>query len=165
MKILIKGCNLHKILYIMIYMSLSSTTFIALRKTSLFANKKVKQNHNGTSWKMKLPNSESAIIPREKIAHYLLDLKHPSGRGKAIFFRNYGFKSEDWHIFEDALRTHIQLSIVTDFLKTNYGDKYILEGDILTPDGNVLHIRSIWIMPFESSAPILVTAYPLGFKT
>ena len=55
---------------------------------------------------MPLPNANEAIVPREKIEYYLLDLAHPIGGGKARFFLPFGFRREAWNIFADAFRKH-----------------------------------------------------------
>ncbi|MGH7599609.1 MAG: DUF6883 domain-containing protein [bacterium] len=41
---------------------------------------------------MKLPNREKAYIPPSKLRDYLLSETHVVGRGKAKFFRMFGFK-------------------------------------------------------------------------
>jgi hypothetical protein len=41
---------------------------------------------------MRLPNADDAVVPREKIQDYLLDLGHPIGGGKALFFLSFGFR-------------------------------------------------------------------------
>jgi hypothetical protein len=41
---------------------------------------------------MQLPNADDAIVPRNKLENYLLDLAHPIGRGKARFFLAFRFQ-------------------------------------------------------------------------
>jgi hypothetical protein len=41
---------------------------------------------------MQLPNADEAIVPRDKLENYLLDLAHPMGGGKARFFPSFGFQ-------------------------------------------------------------------------
>lgn len=55
---------------------------------------------------MKLPRNRQVIIPRRKIAEYLLSLEHRDGRNKARFFMRFGFSSDDWLSLADALRRH-----------------------------------------------------------
>ena len=42
---------------------------------------------------MKLPNIENAIIEEHKLTRYLLSESHPFGRGKASFFKRFGFNA------------------------------------------------------------------------
>jgi hypothetical protein len=44
---------------------------------------------------MKLPNSGSTIIEREKVTDYLLNPAHPDNGGKAAFFLLLGFNRGD----------------------------------------------------------------------
>ncbi len=111
---------------------------------------------------MKLPNPEKAVIPERKLTHYLLDLGHPLGRGKAIFFRRQGFTIEGWIKFADALRDHARSATVVDFQETAYGKRYVLEGVLATPKGSVPSIRSIWIIPQGETRLFLISAYPTG---
>jgi uncharacterized protein DUF6883 len=55
---------------------------------------------------VKLPNHDRAVIPREKILDYLLSPTHPHGRGKAQFFRKFGFSDAGWDAFAAALLRH-----------------------------------------------------------
>jgi hypothetical protein len=43
---------------------------------------------------MKLPNSNLAIVEREKVFKYLLNVSHPDNGGKAVFFAALGFSRE-----------------------------------------------------------------------
>jgi hypothetical protein len=44
---------------------------------------------------MKLKGIERASVRRRKVVDYLLSLTHPEGRGKAAFFRRFGFHPEE----------------------------------------------------------------------
>ena len=50
-----------------------------------------------------LPNIDRAIVEERKIAAYLLSDGHPTGRVKAAYFKQFGFRIEDWHLFQAAL--------------------------------------------------------------
>ncbi len=43
-----------------------------------------------------LPDAERAAVPERKIVDYLLSPFHPDGRGKARFFRGFGFSAAQW---------------------------------------------------------------------
>lgn len=49
---------------------------------------------------MQLPNSESAIVPEEKLRDYLLSPTHPIGRYKASFFHDLGYEQVNWQELE-----------------------------------------------------------------
>jgi hypothetical protein len=55
---------------------------------------------------MKLQNANNAVIARAKIVDYLLSDKHLHGRHKAIFFRQSGFRPDNWHELISALKKH-----------------------------------------------------------
>ncbi len=47
---------------------------------------------------MKLPNVEQAILVEAKFTAYLLDETHQEGRGKALFFKHFGFSVTEWNV-------------------------------------------------------------------
>lgn len=111
---------------------------------------------------MRLPNSEQAWVPREKITGYLLVTRHAQGGNKADRFIGYGFSIEEWERLAQALTAHGINNEVINTESTEYGMKYVIEGDIETPIGVPLHVRSIWQTDWGTEMPRLVTAYPIG---
>lgn len=107
---------------------------------------------------MKLPNAEHAIVSEAKISDYLLSLTHPRGRKKAVFFRRHGFTQETLSV---ALLDHATACDIARMEKTPFGMKYIVEGPLNAPDGEVLSVRSVWITLRGEDKARLVTAYPL----
>ncbi len=53
---------------------------------------------------MKLPNAHRAIIEKEKILDYLLNLAHPDNGGKAAYYLGLGFSREGWQVNSSGLR-------------------------------------------------------------
>ena len=92
---------------------------------------------------MKLPNHQSAIVPKAKITDYLLSLDHRDGRGKALFFTRFGFSVGDWQVLAAALLEHAADHEVARVEQTPFGIRYIVEGSIQTPDGRTPLIRSV----------------------
>lgn len=41
-----------------------------------------------------------------------------------------------------------------------FGTKYLVEGNVRTPTGRTLHLRTVWIVEPSEPRPRLVTAYP-----
>ena len=64
---------------------------------------------------MKLPHASKARVERTKVVEYLLSSSHPDGSAKARFFIRFGFSSEKWKIFAQALRKHGRKSRRTHF--------------------------------------------------
>jgi hypothetical protein len=109
-----------------------------------------------------LPNPDEAFVPRAKIVDYLLSLEHPEGRGKASFFRGHGFTDERWENLAEALRRH---AIQNDLKRTEpspFGTRYIIEGEMETPDGRRPRVRVVWFVGITETVPRLATAYPMA---
>ena len=110
---------------------------------------------------MRLPNVADAQTPRPKIVDYLLSLTHRDGRGKALFFRAFGFAPEDWQTLATALRRHATENDVAKIEATPFGTRYVVEGRLHAPDGRTPSVRSVWFVEQAETIPRLVTAYPL----
>jgi hypothetical protein len=110
---------------------------------------------------MRLPNANSLIVEREKIASYLLNPEHPSGAGKARFFGAFGFRIQEWQRLAQALREHGRENEIIRTTETGFGPRYVVEGEIQTPDGRRPRVRSVWQFDRGQIAPRLITAYPL----
>ena len=113
---------------------------------------------------MKLPNHESAILPREKIRDYLLSTTHPDGRHKAAFFLRFGFNRDSWQTLGEALRRHAALHDVVKTETTAFGVRYVIEGELSTPGQRQPYVRVVWFIRDDQEAPYFVTAYPLRRK-
>lgn len=108
---------------------------------------------------MKLPNSDQAIIPREKIEGYLLSPIHPVGRHKAVFFNSLGYTQDEWQTLERDIRLLLFADAqLTE--KTEYGRKYEIRATITGPNNHSAAIISAWIIPFDEEFPRFITAYP-----
>ncbi|MCY4009891.1 MAG: hypothetical protein OXF22_09110 [Anaerolineaceae bacterium] len=109
---------------------------------------------------MKLPNAERAIVPKEKITRYLLNLDHEAGHGKAKFFIRCGYQPEQWEILQEALFRHAAAHEVMDEELTQYGKKYIIEGHLQAPNARSYLVRTVWMIDEDKDFPELKTAYP-----
>ncbi len=47
---------------------------------------------------MPIPDAETAIVTRDKVDGHLLNVDHPDGGSKAIWFHSLGYKQENWRI-------------------------------------------------------------------
>ena len=109
---------------------------------------------------MELPNKSRAQVPLEKIVDYLLSVTHSVGKSKAKYFRSYGFDDENAGDLADSLLAIAQNSPVEDSEKSRYGTKYVLDGELETPNGDMIQIRTVWIIETDDDTPRFVTAYP-----
>lgn len=114
---------------------------------------------------MKLPNAENAVVEREKVADYLLNVAHRYGASKAVFFQEFGFRLDEWEQLADALREHGQAYEVTKTKVTPFGPRYEIDGELNTPDGQSPRIRTVWQLDHGQTAPRLITAHPLEALT
>ncbi len=108
---------------------------------------------------MKLPNIEKAIIPPEKIRHYLLSLSHPIGRFKAVFFNSLGYSTDNWEILSNDIRSTLQ-NHAEKREKSEFGQKYEINAKIVGPFRKTAHIITVWIILKEKDYPRFITAYP-----
>lgn len=109
---------------------------------------------------MHLPNKDHALVERDKVRDYLLNLAHPDGLGKAEFFTAMGFSRETWQVLADALRQVAVDSPVIKSMTSVHGHKYIVDGLLQTPSGRAAMVRTIWIVDTGRDTPRLITAYP-----
>ena len=110
---------------------------------------------------MRLPNLANAVVPKAKITEYLLSTTHPVGRFKAEFFVRYGFMLDDRERLADALLRHAADFEVAKVDHTPFGIRYVIEGELISPDGRSPLVRSIWFVESGETLPRFVTAYPL----
>lgn len=109
---------------------------------------------------MKLPGIENAVVPREKIAGYLLCSTHPTGTHKAAFFTGFGFAADSWETMAEALARHAAEYEVAEVDDNDYGTRYTVEGPLDAPDGRRPSVRVVWFVERGERTPRLVTAYP-----
>ena len=111
---------------------------------------------------MKLPNADKAIIAPEKLRDYILSLVHPIGRFKAAFFRKVGYSAENWGVLEQDLRNLVLSRDVVKISETEYGRKFIIEGDLTGPANEAVRIVTVWAIIKGEDIPRFITAYPGG---
>lgn len=95
---------------------------------------------------MKLPFQQNVIIPEAKIRRYLLSPSHPYGRYKAAFFKSFGFSFESWKLLASALQEHAEQRNVVRVDDTEFGARYIIEGQLRTPDSRDPIVRVVWFV-------------------
>lgn len=108
---------------------------------------------------MKLPNAKLAKIAESKIVDYLLSHTHRLGRHKAALFEKFGFTIEKAYVLEKRLKELVLKNEVVAMEDSIFGTRYVVEGDLATPSGRELCIRSIWFIKRGEKVPYFVTAY------
>ena len=109
---------------------------------------------------MELPNKSSAYVPLEKVIDYLLSETHPVGKSKAKYFRSYGFTDANASDLVDGLLAIAQNAPVESSERSRFGVKYVLDGELETPNGDMIQVKTVWIIESNDDTPRFVTAYP-----
>ena len=106
---------------------------------------------------MRLPNADQVVIRDDKIRAYLLD---PSGRSpsKARLFAALGYTQDNWEVFGRDLRAQHLSQDAIELAPGDFGWIWKIEAQLTGPKGSA-NIRSIWIIPFDTGIPELVSAY------
>lgn len=113
---------------------------------------------------MKLPNAAQAEVPERKVTQYLLNPAHPAGGSKAAFFLRFGFTPTDGLQLAAALLRLARENEVTETEQTRHGQRYVVDGRLIAPNGTRLNIRTAWFIDAAGGAPRFVTAHPLPKK-
>ena len=110
---------------------------------------------------MELPYKSKAHVPLEKITDYLLSETHAVGKSKARYFRSYGYDNRHASQLANGLLAIAQNAQMANSERSPYGTKYTLDGQLETPKGVMILVRTIWIVEKGQDAPRFVTAYPI----
>lgn len=111
---------------------------------------------------MTLPASEQATVPPDKLLNYLLSIHPPVGFSKVRRLRALGFNEATANLLEQELLAVARVGHVVRTQTTRYGVKYVVDGEISTPVGIRLPMRTVWIVEPNMTGPRLVTAYPVA---
>lgn len=103
---------------------------------------------------------DDAEVTERKILEYLLASDHPTGRDKAAFFTAIGYTRDRWSRLRDDLLDAARGGEIVREEQTELGVKYMVDTEVLAPDGRRIGLRTIWISDEQEGAPRLVTAYP-----
>ncbi len=99
-------------------------------------------------------------IPEEKVRDYLLSPDHPSGKYKARWFISKGYTPEFPAELEETIVEIAEDGTVQNEIKTEFGVKYIVIGEVESPTGVAISLVTVWIEENESERIRFVTAYP-----
>lgn len=110
---------------------------------------------------MRLPGLDHAVVTERKVTRYLLAVDHPTGRHKALWLMAHGFRLEAWEVLVEAIKRHAFIHEVLRAEGSPFGNRYVVEGPFMTPDGRDPPARSIWFVEAGGYAPLFVTVYPV----
>jgi len=110
---------------------------------------------------MKLFNADRAELDPRKLSDYCLSPTHPVGKHKAAVFRAaLGLTSDDAPVLQGWLLQAALTESVTQGRSDEYGDRYQLDFEAVTPSGRAV-IRSAWMIRAGEDFPRLTTCYVL----
>ena len=108
---------------------------------------------------MKLPNAEYAIVDKDKIENYCLNLEHPRGKHKArVFIRSLGLTSKHAGHLIDQIKAMIIKADCEKSELDEYGQRYTADIEIQHNSKKAI-VRTIWIVKQNESTPRLTTCY------
>jgi len=106
-----------------------------------------------------LPYRDRLRVDQAKIVDYLLSVTN--SRGKATFFLDLGFRTENRTLMADSLIKHAQTHPVSVMVASQWGARYSVDGILESPSGRRARVRTVWIIETGTEQPRLVTAHPV----
>lgn len=100
------------------------------------------------------------IVSERKVRDYLLNLDHPKGRAKAVFFLSLGFNRDKWAVLASALETHFITAVPRERESEEYGVRLECLAPLQTPSGRTPMVLSAWILRPGSKVPEFLSTYP-----
>lgn len=108
----------------------------------------------------RLPNADRARIDPRKLRDYALNLEHVTGKFKAQFFGQMGYRADDWQRLERNIREqHLTLPAERG-QESPFGQKYTITAPLRGPRGRARQVTTVWIIRREDDAPDMVTIEP-----
>ncbi len=108
---------------------------------------------------MPIPDAKRAVVEDAKVRDYLLNLAHPDGGSKAIWFHSLGYDRDEWHNLAADLLAIARNCTTFDTETTAFGVKYKALGIVGRPESRPGVVVTVWIVE-DDDPPRLVTAYP-----
>ena len=109
---------------------------------------------------MKLPNSERAVVPLEKLRDYCLNPQHPEGRHKALVFAAVlGLTAAQAEHLQAALLAAARTEEALPTRRSPHGQQYVLDFRMTGSGGRQALVRSTWIVRKDEDFARLVTCY------
>ena len=110
---------------------------------------------------MKLPHPERAVVEMAKLRDYCLNPRHARGRHKAkVFAVALGITQGNADLLRRALLEAASSTQVTEGDKDDYGQRYVLDCEVVGPAGKAT-VRSSWIVLTREDFPRLTSCHVL----
>ncbi len=107
-----------------------------------------------------IPHPEQARIDPRKLRDYALNPNHESGRFKAAFFVQMGYRAEQWQRLERDIREQHLTQQAESGQPSLYGVKYTITAPLLGPVGQARWVTTVWIVKPGHDWAELVTIEP-----
>jgi hypothetical protein len=108
----------------------------------------------------RLPHADRAVVPREKLEGYLLNLGHEVGRHKArVFGAALGIHRGDWEYLRARIVEGVVAAPVSAARDTPWGRLYEVVVPIEGLNGRTRRVMTVWLVASAGDAPRFVTGY------
>ena len=97
----------------------------------------------------------------QKISNYLLNVNHPDGGSKAKLLIGFGFDLNHVSVLENTIINQAMFNDVSKVIPSTFGEKYLVEGNIKTPSGKFLQVRTVWVKELKEETVKFITLYPI----
>lgn len=119
------------------------------RKRDLYANKKIKMDLQFF-----------AKVPDEKLTKYALNMEHPSGKNKAIAFKEaLGYTQENYEDLKAKILDSFNEKELVYKREDKYGKRYEQIMRIKGPNGKTANVLTAWIKENDNAEPRLTSIY------
>lgn len=98
----------------------------------------------------------NAVIAETKLTKYLLILLAKDD--KSQFLAQAGYNLENWQQLQHDLREQILPLEATSTALTQYGQKYVITGNLISPNGKTIRVKTIWMITEQRAQ--FVTLFP-----
>jgi hypothetical protein len=95
------------------------------------------------------------------LTEYLLSERHAIGKAKAKYFRSLGYNDANIDQLQRDLIMIVKSHEITHKVETPFGLKYIVEGQLETPNGPIAQVITVWVVEPIDNRPRFITAYPI----
>ena len=107
-----------------------------------------------------LPDADRAVVPRDKLEGYLLNLGHEVGRHKArVFGAALGIHRGDWEYLRDRISEGIVAAPVGAVRDTPWGRLYEVAAPVQGLNGRTRRVMTVWLVARAGEPPRFVTGY------
>jgi hypothetical protein len=93
---------------------------------------------------MPIPEADRAVVEDAKVRDYLLNLSHPDGGSKAIWFHSLGYHRDKWQDLADDLIAIAKNCATFDTEITRFGVKYKALGIVGRSEQRPGVVLTVW---------------------